>query len=161
MSAIVVVVYQLISTPSPPSSLCWRWMHFHREHGCSSNCLTITRLHNGAHPILDVCHHHMSLIKVTLQINGIHYPVICGDTAGCSRTFLNGREPTDPPGCLKMFDGLKYHPDAVQNTSTLLATSANTAEPKEHVLRWWESCEVEPEPTHYTALNAGVFDLHR
>lgn len=93
------------------------------------------------------------LIKITIQINIINYPGICGDTAGWSQTFLNGGEPTDPHGCLKMFDGLKYHPDALQNTSTLLATSANTAEPKVHAPRWWESWEVEPEPTHYTALN--------
>lgn len=54
MNAIIAVVYQLIYAPSPPSSPWWRWMHFHREHECSSDCLTITELNNGSHPILDV-----------------------------------------------------------------------------------------------------------
>lgn len=54
----------------------------------------------------------------------INDPVITTAGAGWSPRLLKRGGGADPLGPLKMFDGLKYHPDAFENA--LLATSANT-----------------------------------
>lgn len=103
MRAIIAVVYQLIYTLSPPpSSPRWRWMHFHPVHGFSSDCLTITALHNGSHPILDAFK-TTPCFKSTIQINAIKINVINypGILRGCSQTLVNGGEPTDPSWVFK------------------------------------------------------------
>lgn len=65
----------------------------------------------------------MFLINHTFK-HFINDPVITTARAGWSRRLLKRGGRADPLGPSKMFDGLKYHPDAFQNA--LLATSANT-----------------------------------
>lgn len=156
MNAIIAVVYQLIYAPSPPSSPWWRWMHFHREHECSSDCLTITELNNGSHPILDVFK-SITFLNQGNVTNKCHKWSCSLQRHGWLELNISEGRTTKPSSWVfKDVRWAEISPDAVQATSTLSATSANT-----HALRWREGCEVEPGPTHYTALNAGVFDPHR